>query len=73
MDLSKSLLVLGSPILVEILNFYLVELAGTCPLSVRYCQASVCSLVLSHHNKDWSDNIKALGASQLSGLGQTVL
>ena len=49
MDLSKSLLVPGSPILDEILNFYLVELAGTCPLSVRYLGGEV--LVVGRHQE----------------------
>ena len=38
------------------------------------CQASVCSSVLSCHNQRFGvTDIKALGGSQLSGLGQTVL
>jgi len=38
------------------------------------CQASICSVVLSHsHQRFGATDIKALSASQLSGLGQTVL
>ena len=54
-------------------TLYCLSHQGSPKLSPN-CQASICSLVLSHpHQRFGAMDIKALGASQLSGLRQTVL